>query len=79
MRRGDQVLLAALALLLAFALVGGEQRLVWIGSAAVLAAAAALGASFLGLLPRPVLGRFGVLAVALLFAAFAVWVGLSIF
>jgi O-antigen ligase len=78
MRRGDQVLLAALALLLVFALVGGEQRLVWIGSAAVLAAAAALGASFLGLLPRPVLGRFGVLAVTL-FAAFAAWVGLSIF
>jgi hypothetical protein len=78
MRRGDQVLLAALALLLAVALVGGEQRLVWIGSAAVIAAAAALGASFLGVLPRPVLGRWGVLAVAL-FAAFAVWVGLSIF
>jgi hypothetical protein len=78
MRRGDQVVLAALALLLAAALVGGEQRLVWIGSAAVVAAAAALAASFLGLWPRPVLGRFGVLAVAL-FVAFAVWVGLSIF
>jgi O-antigen ligase len=78
MRRGDQVVLAALALLVAAALVGGEQRLVWIGSLAVVAAAAALGASFLGLLPRPRLGRWGVLAVAL-FVAFAVWVGLSIF
>src|SRR5215210_1484664 len=77
MRRGDQVVLAALVLLIAAAFVAGEQRLVWVGSAAALAAAGAVGASLLGLLPRPTVGLEGALAL-LLFCGFAAWVGVSI-
>ena len=69
------MIFAALALLLAFALLGVETF--WVGAAALIAAAAALGAALLGLLPRPAMTRAGTVAVAL-FAAFVLWSGASI-
>jgi hypothetical protein len=74
--RGN-VIFAALALLLAAALVFGEGRSFWVGSAALVAAAVVLGAALLGLAPRPVLTRAGGVAVAL-FVAFVLWAGASI-
>ena len=71
------MIFAALGVLLAAALVAGEGRSFWVGSAALVAAALALGAALLGLAPRPVLTRAGVVAVSLL-AAFVLWSGASI-
>ena len=76
MRSGNAIF-AALGVLLAAALVAGEGRSFWVGSAALVAAALALGAALLGLAPRPVLTRAGVVAVSLL-AAFVLWSGASI-
>jgi hypothetical protein len=76
-RSGGNVVLAALGILLAAALVAGEGRFVWVGAAVVVVAASVLGASLMGVLPRPVLTRTGLWCVGL-FSAFAVWSGASI-
>ena len=72
------MIFAALGVLLAGALVGGEERFFWVGAAALVVAAAALGASLWGVLPRPVLTRAGVLGIGLL-VAFVLWAGASLF
>ena len=77
MRRGDHVVLAVLALLVAAALAGGEARLAWVGSATVVGAVAALAAAFAGFAARPSLGPAGALSL-LFFVAFAAWIGVSI-
>jgi O-antigen ligase len=76
-RSGGNVILAALGILLAFALVAGEGRFFWIGAAAVIAAGCVIVASLLGALPRPALTPAGLACVGL-FAAFALWSGASI-
>jgi tetratricopeptide (TPR) repeat protein len=74
-------LVAAAALVVGGSLLrgGGSQPgpLFWIGSAAVLAAAAGIAAAVTGAIPRPALGRAGVALVGLL-AGLAVWIGLTV-
>src|SRR6185295_10213461 len=77
MRSGGNVILAALGVLLAAALVAGEERFFWVGAAAVVVAAVLLGASLLGAVERPVLTRAGLWCVGL-FSGFAVWTAASI-
>jgi tetratricopeptide (TPR) repeat protein len=73
MRGGGNGIFAALTILLAAALLAGEGRFFWVGGGAVLAAAVALAV----VLPRPTLGRAGVVSVAL-FCAFALWMAASV-
>ena len=67
-------LLAAVATL--FSAGSSNGRLVWIGLAALLVAAALGAGAFLGL-PRPALGREAAVALSLL-AAFVAWNGVSV-
>jgi hypothetical protein len=75
MRSGGHVVFAAAVVLLAGALLLGDSF--WVGAAAVVVAGALVAASLAGLLPRPGLDRWGLVAVVL-FVAFAVWVGASV-
>src|SRR6266511_2433617 len=77
MRSRGNVILAALAILLAAALLAGEGRFFWVGACAMLAAAGLLSASLWGVIPRPTLTRAGAFVVALL-CAFALWAGASL-
>src|SRR6266511_2112283 len=77
MRSRGNVILAALAILLAAALLAGEGRFFWVGAGAMLAAAGLLSASLWGVIPRPTLTRAGAFVVALL-CAFALWAGASL-
>jgi hypothetical protein len=77
MRGGGTGILAALTILLAAALLAGEEWLFWVGAGAVLAAAALLAAALWGLVPRPTLTLAGAVSVAL-FCAFALWTAASV-
>jgi hypothetical protein len=77
---GAATLAAIGSLLLGVLLFGhgpSDDALFWIGGVAVLIVAGAIGASALGVLPRPDAGKYGTLVLALL-AAFTAWGGLSI-
>jgi tetratricopeptide (TPR) repeat protein len=78
---GGAVSLAAIGSLLFCVLFFGhgpaDDSLFWIGGSAVLLVAVTVAGSILGVLPRPSVGRWGTLVIALLFAL-AVWSGLSI-
>ena len=73
-------LCAAGALIAAALLFGGgagDGAVAWIGGIAIVVALGACGLAFLGVLPRPGLGREGI-AFALLGGGFAAWTGLTV-